>query len=238
MLSGGNMRNKKKYYAVQVGRKPGIYKEWYGKDGAERQIKGFSGAIYKGFVTKEKAVEFLQNSFIKTKNAKYSLGENDSEFDLRNKRVVMYTDGGCISNPGPGGYGIVLLDGRTRKELSGGYRLTTNNRMELIACITGLKALEAETPVIIYSDSKYVVDGISKGWAYKWRKNGWKKPDNKPAENTDLWEELLGLCREYEVEFIWVKGHEGIEENERCDDLARKAALQGVLMDDEGYPKK
>jgi ribonuclease HI len=140
------------------------------------------------------------------------------------KKVTLYTDGGCINNPGPGGYGVVLLYEKKRKELSAGFRHTTNNRMELLACIQGLKALKYPCAVTLYSDSQYVVNGISKGWAKRWRAKGWMRNQLDPAENADLWAILLDLCDIHRVEFCWVRGHAGNRENERCDQLAKDAA--------------
>ncbi|MDM8523006.1 ribonuclease HI [Desulfococcaceae bacterium HSG8] len=149
--------------------------------------------------------------------------------------VIIYTDGGCIKNPGPGGYGAVLIYGKHRKELSGGFRRTTNNRMELMACIVGLKALKYKCSVQLYSDSKYVVNGITKGWARRWRANGWMRNETDRAENPDLWEQLLDVCALHEVKFFWVKGHAGHSENERCDKLAGEACRRGDLPPDVGY---
>ncbi|MBR6695387.1 MAG: ribonuclease HI [Oscillospiraceae bacterium] len=136
------------------------------------------------------------------------------------KRVEIFTDGACSGNPGPGGYGAILKYGEHIKELSGGEEQTTNNRMELTAVITALEALKEPCLVILTTDSKYVVDGLEKGWAKSWRENGWKKKDKKPALNPDLWGRLLDLLEVHEVKFNWVKGHAGHPENERCDELA------------------
>lgn len=136
------------------------------------------------------------------------------------KRVEIFTDGACSGNPGPGGYGAILRYGEHIKELSGGEEQTTNNRMELTAVITALEALKEPCLVVLTTDSKYVVDGIEKGWAKSWRENGWKKKDKKPALNPDLWGKLLDLLEVHEVKFNWVKGHAGHPENERCDELA------------------
>ena len=149
--------------------------------------------------------------------------------------VVMYTDGGCLGNPGPGGFGVVLMCGGHRKELSEGYKLTTNNRMELLACIKGLEALKRPCRVTLHTDSQYVVNGISKGWAQRWRANGWKRNKKDKAINPDLWGRLLDLCAEHEVSFKWVKGHAGHKENERCDYLANSAGARPNLLDDENY---
>lgn len=135
-------------------------------------------------------------------------------------KVDLYTDGACSGNPGPGGYGAILRCGKFEKEISGGEAETTNNRMELMAVISGLEALNRSCSVTIYSDSKYFVDGIEKGWAKSWRKNGWRKGDKSPAKNPDLWERLLNLLDMHEVKLVWLKGHAGHPENERCDRLA------------------
>lgn len=136
------------------------------------------------------------------------------------KYVEIYTDGACSGNPGPGGWGVILRYGNKEKELSGGELNTTNNRMELTAAIKGLSALKEPCTVKLVTDSKYVADGIIKGWAESWRKNGWRKADKKPALNPDLWEQLLNLLNEHTVNIEWVKGHAGHPENERCDELA------------------
>lgn len=136
------------------------------------------------------------------------------------KEVRLFTDGACSGNPGPGGWGAILQYKGQEKELSGGEPMTTNNRMELLAAIEGLSALKQPCRVTLTSDSKYLVDAVTKGWVYGWQKKGWKKSDNSPALNVDLWERLLPLLKYHEVEFVWVKGHAGHPENERCDRLA------------------
>ena len=136
------------------------------------------------------------------------------------KSVEIFTDGACSGNPGPGGWGAILRFGSAEKELSGGETETTNNRMELTAVIEGLSALKEPCIVKLTTDSKYVADGVTKGWAESWRKNGWRKADKKPALNPDLWEKLLDLLKIHQVEICWVKGHAGHIENERCDRLA------------------
>ncbi len=136
------------------------------------------------------------------------------------KTVYIYTDGACSGNPGPGGWGAILRYGGREKELSGGEAQTTNNRMELTGVIAALEALREPCRVELYSDSKYVVDALDKGWAEKWRAKGWKKPDKKPALNPDLWERLLALAEAHELHCHWVKGHAENEFNNRCDALA------------------
>ena len=151
------------------------------------------------------------------------------------RQVTIYTDGACTGNPGPGGYGAVLEYGEHRREISGGYRLTTNNRMELMGPIAALEALKERCVVTLYSDSRYVVDAVSKGWARRWQAKGWMRNKNDPAVNPDLWARLISLCDRHDVEFLWVPGHAGIPQNERCDQLAVNAAHQAKLPTDEGY---
>lgn len=154
---------------------------------------------------------------------------------MEKKFVELYTDGACRGNPGKGGYGVILKYGQVEKELSAGYACTTNNRMELLAAIVGLEALKMPCRVDLYSDSKYLADSITKGWVYSWKKKGWKKADNKPALNVDLWERLLPLLEIHQVEIIWIKGHAGHPKNERCDFLATSAAEGENLLTDQNY---
>ena len=149
------------------------------------------------------------------------------------KHVTIYTDGACHGNPGPGGYAAILLFNGKRKELSQGYRNTTNNRMELRAAISGLAALSDKCRVTLYSDSQYLVQGMTQGWAVKWRANGWKRNKKEAAKNPDLWDKLLNLSEHHEVEFKWTRGHAGDVENERCDELANQAARGPNLEEDE-----
>lgn len=142
------------------------------------------------------------------------------------KEVELFTDGACSGNPGPGGWGAILRYKGKEKELSGGEEDTTNNRMELTAVIEALSALKEPCHVTLTSDSKYVIDSITKGWAESWKKRGWKKADKSPALNVDLWETLLTLLDRHEVTFVWVKGHNGHPYNERCDELATTFADQ------------
>lgn len=136
------------------------------------------------------------------------------------KKVEIFTDGACSGNPGPGGYGVVLRYGTAEKELSGGAENTTNNRMELTAAIVGLEALKERCSVTLYSDSKYLVDAINCGWAVRWREKGWMRTNRDKAQNPDLWDRLLKLLEVHSVTFVWVKGHAGHPENERCDKMA------------------
>ena len=136
------------------------------------------------------------------------------------KKIYAYTDGACSGNPGPGGWGAILKYGEHVRELSGGEAETTNNRMELTAVIEALSALREACEVEICSDSRYVVDAVEKGWVYAWQKKGWKRSNNEPALNVDLWQKLLPLLKRHKVTFKWIKGHSGHPENERCDALA------------------
>ncbi len=237
---------KKKYYAIAVGRKPGIYQKW---SEAELQVKGFKGAKFKGFYTKSEAENWLQNpvyqavgqrSHAKVKKNKSKSEKSSAGVDQTPKQgeITIYTDGGSINNPGPGGYGVVIVQNDDYSEFSGGYSLTTNNRMELMGCIVALgKLTTTDKPVALYSDSSYVVNGIKKGWAAKWRENNWLKSDRRPALNADLWAELLNLVEKFNISFNWVKGHAGNPLNERCDELAVTAARSRGLPPDKGYKK-
>ncbi|MFZ5519014.1 MAG: ribonuclease HI [Candidatus Zhuqueibacterota bacterium] len=231
---------KKNYYVVFIGRSPGIYKEWFGEKGAEAQITGFSGARYKGFATLGEAKQAL-NQFKKTnvmtpaKKPPVQYEPLIPQPEPGRRHILMYTDGGCIGNPGPGGYGVVIMNGEKKREISGGFRHTTNNRMELSACILGLQALKTASNVMLHSDSRYVVYGMTKGWAQRWRSRNWMRTKIEPAENADLWAQLLQLCERHRVQFVWVKGHAGHPENERCDELATRAARQPDLPADVAF---
>ncbi|NWH06142.1 ribonuclease HI [Desulfobacter latus] len=232
-----------KFYAVARGRKTGIFTSW---PDAERQVKGFAGARFKSFKTKQEALAFLADpadtaSTCSTKNLsdtpkKRKNGRRQQAgHEYPENAVMVYTDGGAIGNPGPGGYGVVFETGET---FSGGFNLTTNNRMELLAVIVALEALEGETrPICLHSDSRYVVNGINKNWAKAWKRRGWKKSDGTPAMNPDLWQRLLNLLPGLNIRFIWVKGHAGDPLNEACDHLANSTARMSGLPDDTGYLK-
>ncbi len=239
---------KKKYYAVAVGRSTGIFTQWFGEGGAEKLVRGYTGAVYKGFPTIEEARAFIEankgrkkkpatTAKKKTSSRSKTTAGQKAPAPVKPGQIVMYTDGGALGNPGPGGYGAVIIENGKTKELSKGYRNTTNNRMELMAVIAGLSAIKKSSSIVLHSDSKYVVNGITKGWAKKWKANDWKKSDKSPALNTDLWDQLLKLCDKHDVEFRWVKGHAGIAGNERCDELAVKAASGSRLAVDRIYEK-
>ena len=239
-------KKQKKYYAVIRGFKPGIYDTWYGDDGAEIQVNGFSNPIYKGFKSFGEAQEWL-NSFKSTHDAEYkrpssicSSQVTYSEIEKSGANVIIYTDGGSLGNPGPGGFAAVIIKGKGKKtsEISGGFRLTTNNRMELMACIEALENINSNSSVILYSDSKYVVDAIEKGWVKRWQANNWMRNKNEPAKNADLWNRLLDLCDKHSIKFRWIKGHANNPGNEKCDQLAKRAAMSGDLPEDEIFEKE
>lgn len=238
----------KKFYAVARGKNPGIYSRWFGPGGAHEQVAGFAGAVYKGFPTIEEAREFVRNPPARRGPKKPSAGRSNtareaetipaSLADVPDRDALIFTDGGALGNPGPGGYGAVILEGDGRRELSGGRRRTTNNRMELMAVIEALDACEPGRKILLFSDSRYVVDAVEKGWARRWQANDWMRNKTDPAVNPDLWERLLDLLDRREVRFGWVKGHAGVEHNERCDELVRsESAKGGALPADEEYEK-
>ena len=238
---------KKKHYVVLRGHKPGLYRQWFGKGGAAEQVQGFPNAAYRGFHTLEEAAAWLRELGADTlpdlppdladllAHQPELPGDDGPDALLEEGKVLLYTDGSALDNPGPGGFGVVLRYKGHRKELSGGFRLTTNNRMELLACIEGLKALKQACLVVLYSDSKYVVEGMTKGWAQRWRANGWRLAGGDSVRNADLWRKLLRLCEQHDVEFRWVRGHSGNRENQRCDRLAVSAAQGRGLPADAGY---
>ncbi len=274
--------NRKRFYAVAAGRRPGIYTQWFGPAGAEAQVRGFPGARYKGFATLAEAKSWLEALSCAARPAasgdtdpaaapqeapqiaerrgeagpcrlvahhKTDAAESRPQGSRkaapqrrpkeRAGRILVFTDGSSIDNPGPGGYGAVILKGDERIELSGGFRRTTNNRMELMGCIAALSRIEPPGQrVLVKTDSRYVVDGITKGWAARWRRNGWMRNAEEPAENSDLWQRLLELVDRHDVRFEWIRGHAGHAENERCDALARAESAKRNLPPDPGYEEK
>ena len=228
---------KKKFYAVAVGRKAGIFTDW---TAAEKQVKGFPGARYKSFLIKADAEKWLQDPvYSKKKPSPDRAAKKDVDPDKNGADIAIYTDGGCSNNPGPGGYGAVIVAAGRQVEVSGGYRLTTNNRMEMMAAIVALRRFETSAESIqLYSDSSYLVNGIKKGWVVKWQRNGWKKSDGGDVLNIDLWQELIRLTAKGNVNFQWVKGHAGNALNERCDRLAVSFARKEGLPVDYEYETK
>lgn len=242
-------KSKKQFYVVINGRKPGIYSNWFGAGEAAEQVKGYPDAVYKGFFTREAAIDWLNEipkknllnlapdlvEFLDPARKYTSNSSSASAVLLDADKVVMFTDGSTNPQTGAGGYGVILKQKGRVKELSGGFRQTTNNRMEIYACIAGLRQLKNKSDVVIFSDSQYVVNSMSKGWAIKWQKRGWMRNKKDRAENADLWEQLLSLCDQHSVEFRWVKGHNSTKENERCDRLAVQASRKKNLPSDTGY---
>jgi ribonuclease HI len=239
------------FYAVKKGRAPGIYKTWAEY---EAQVKGFADAIYKGFRTRADAKKFLAQEIEEqphraTRAEREQLQMSRREWDRAEERaeisrsarnddagrVMIYTDGSAIRNPGPGGYAAVMLYGARRKEVCNGFRLTTNNRMELMAALVGLEMLRRKCAVTIYTDSKYLRDAMMNGWLTRWLKNGWRTRDGTPVANMDLWTRLWAQTQKHDVKFEWVRGHAGNAENERCDELATQMAARDDLPPDEGY---
>ena len=242
-------RSPKRFYAVIRGRNPGIYDSWAGPGGAEEQVRSFPGALFKGFATRKEAREYLASSGSLKLEGRTSgeppvkraaqAGEPGSTEPPERPGTIVFADGSSINNPGPGGYGVVIREGKSRRELSGGFRLTTNNRMELTAVIEALSPSRSPAGAGHQSTPtrRYVVDGISRGWARKWKRRAGMRDARNTAENVDLWSVLLDLVERYEPRFVWVKGHAGNTENERCDVLAKRAAQGPNLPPDLAYEK-
>lgn len=227
---------KKKFYAVAVGRKTGIFTDWAS---AEKQVKRCAGAKFKSFPTEKEALAWMDDPVYEKKAGKTKEHKPATNVNFGKDDIVIHTDGGSINNPGPGGYGAVIERDGERQEYSGGFRLTTNNRMEMTAALVALQKVGETTQKIhIFSDSSYLVNGIEKGWARKWKSKGWKKGDGQIAVNSDLWQKLLDLLDVLNVKFHWVKGHAGHELNERCDKLAVAAARNEPTAVDAGYEKE
>ena len=248
------MSNKKskKIYLVVKGRQPGLYTEWFGPGGAAEQVKDFPDAVYKGFYTREAAVQWLQPARPPDPRRPSPLPApaarvRSSPSLCRGRRASLPCCAPaqpCSSpmaapspTPVPAATASCCVYKDLRRELSGGFRLTTNNRMELLACIAGLSALESPADAVLFSDSSYVVDGITKGWAKRWQSRGWLRTKTEKAENIDLWERLLALCAARKVDFRWVRGHAGDPDNERCDRLATQAASRKNLPPDENFER-
>lgn len=202
---------RKHFYVVIHGRQPGIYQEWFGEEGAAVQVEGLDEAIFKGFETIEEALqwirEFGRETLLRLAPDLFVLVDRHSsgqktkspEDWLRAGSVVIHTHGAVIANPDLGGYGVVLCFGNHRRELSGGFRGTSDRRMELIACIEGLKVLKFTCWVVLYSDSSNVVNGMTRGWAERWQAEGWRLSDDQDVMNADLWKQLVTLCRKHHV---------------------------------------
>lgn len=219
---------KKKYYAVRKGHKEGLFVQWFGKDGAQIQVQGFPGAEFKSFASRKEAEQYLSSKAEK----------NTAHLQENIQPIRVFTDGGAVGNPGPGGYGVVILmPDEEQRELCGGFRWTTNNRMELMGGIVALEALNTDAPITLCSDSRYMVDAVNKGWVHAWRRQGWRKANGAPALNVDLWKRFLKQLEAKNVMLKWVKGHAGNRWNERCDQLVHEAIDKGDLAIDVEYEK-
>ncbi len=240
-------QRKKSIYIVLRGRQPGVYSRWDGLQGAQAQVEGFGGAVYKGFFNLEEAINWVKEQPadqisppIKAWLAEQCTSPRDGlnekiESHLEQGGVVIFTDGSASGNPGRGGYGAVIIQSGKREEISGGFLHTTNNRMELYACIAALERLPEPARVLLITDSAYVARAFSEGWLQQWERRGWRRRDGEPVENPDLWQQLDRLCKIHSVEFHWIKGHNARPENERCDQLASSAARKTDLLEDKGY---
>ncbi len=227
---------KQKFYAIARGYETGIYTSW---PEAKNLIDGYKGAMYKSFYSREEAEAWLENPGYSPKGKKPIGGVSQSPKIFSKKDgIIIFSDGGSINNPGPGGYGAIIIKNGEEIELSRGYSLTTNNRMELMGVIAALESIKgSKEKVRVYTDSRYVVDAMTKGWIKNWQRNGWLKSDKTPVLNRDLWEKLVKLTAEFDIEFNWVKGHAGNHYNERCDSLAVSSAKSGKYIVDEAFER-
>ncbi|MCI6159092.1 MAG: ribonuclease HI [Selenomonadaceae bacterium] len=234
------MAEKKKVYAVKRGRSTGLFNSW---PMCQKQVAGFPGAVYKGFATAAEAMRWLsgvtgaeEKAYAAKKSqprasippARAASAYRTSPVSPGGADYIVYTDGSCLRNPnGPGGWAAVITEVRTGAvtELSDGEHSTTNNRMELSAAIAGLSAIETPSKIALYTDSQYLRRAFVNHWLVNWKRRGWKKADGNPVLNQDLWMRLDALYSRHQVQFHWVKGHVGIEQNERCDQLAKAAAM-------------
>ena len=234
------MAEKKKVYAVKRGRSTGLFNSW---PMCQKQVAGFPGAVYKGFATAAEAMRWLsgvtdaeEKAYAAKKSqprasippARNASAYHTAPVSSGGADYIVYTDGSCLRNPnGPGGWAAVITEVRTGAvtELSDGEHSTTNNRMELSAAIAGLSAIETPSKIALYTDSQYLRRAFVNHWLVNWKRRGWKKADGNPVLNQDLWMRLDALYNRHQVQFHWVKGHIGIEQNERCDHLAKAAAM-------------
>ncbi len=226
-----------KYYAVAQGHKTGIFTSW---PETQRLVQGYPNAIYKSFKTREEAQAFLENPVYGKSGAprRKKATKGAVPPPCPDNAVVVYTDGSAIGNPGPGGYGVVIQQpgAGTSQEYTDGFDRTTNNRMEMMAVIVALETLSGcPHPIVLHSDSQYVLNAVTKGWARGWKKRGWKKSDGNPALNPDLWKRLLAALEGLDIRFQWVKGHAGNPLNERCDELANTTARKPGHPRDKGF---
>jgi len=210
---------KNKVYAVRQGRKTGIFSTWVE---CEKQVKGYTGAKFKSFATVPEALVWLEEGTSSKTTGKHSQEKVNADY-------VVYTDGSCLRNPGgPGGWAAILTETSTGKsiELHNGESCTTNNRMELSAAVAALSHIMESSSIALYTDSQYLKNAFTKHWIKGWKRNGWKTSTGSDVKNRDLWEKLDVLFQKHQVDFHWVKGHAGIAENERCDQLAKSEAMK------------
>ena len=211
----------KKIYAISKGRTTGIVMTW---DECQKSVKGFSGASFKGFDTREEAENWLSNS------NKYSVAKPAQGKIQHRKPIdyIIYTDGSCLKNPGPGGYAAVIIDtySKLAKTVSGGESDTTNNRMELSAAIAALSAIPEKSNVVIYTDSQYMKNAFTNEWLSNWKISNWKTSSGSPVKNIDLWKSLDDISKRFNIEWNWVKGHNNVLYNEKCDELAKAEAMK------------
>ncbi|MFN3309970.1 MAG: ribonuclease HI [Anaerolineales bacterium] len=242
---------RKSLYVVLKGHQPGVYPQWEGSEGAKIQVEGFGNAVYKGFYTAEEASNWLKSQAKeplppplmkwlieqerKAANHSSKSLKSLTETHLQAGGTVIFTDGATLGNPGRGGYAAAILQNENRREISGGFRLTTNNRMELYACIAALESIQPPQKVLLITDSAYIYRATMQGWLQRWAENGWKQRRGRAVENRDLWQRLHRLCQCFTVEVYWIKGHNATLENERCDWLANRAAQKPNLPEDQGY---
>ena len=223
------MATKKKFYVVKQGRTKGIFFTW---EDCKKQVDGYPKASFKGFALMEEALEWLYCGSSRAKKEAYKKRlEADKPVSIEEfaPNFIAYTDGSCLKNPnGPGGWATVITDTETGEitELCDGCPSTTNNRMELQAAIAAMSFPKEPSKIALYTDSKYLKNAFTEGWLVNWKKRGWIKSDGEPVLNQDLWEQLDELYQKHEVVFYWVKGHVGIQQNERCDALARREAIK------------
>ncbi len=230
------------------GRAPGIYRTWFGAGGAAEQVQGIDDALYRGFYTEEEMAAWLAGlpqgmlkraapalaEFADGFSGTASSQEKEINALLEAGKAVIFTDGAANTRTRRGGFGAVIRQGKKREELSGGYRGTTNNRMELTAVIKALETLKKRSDVVVFSDSKYVVRAMTEGWIDNWHANGWKRAKKQKLMNADLWQQLYALNKKHDVQYRWVRGHSGTRENERCDRLAVAASQKSRLPIDKG----
>jgi ribonuclease HI len=223
------------YYVVVRGHRPGIYTRRFGPNGFAAQLVGHPNTLWKRVASLDEARAWLEEVGATALLDHVAPAEAAPTAESALSAVTIYTDGGAEPNPGRAGWAAVLLFGEHQRELSGGYALSTNNRMEILAAIHALEALKRPCRVTLYSDSRYLVDAMTLGWAKRWQEQGWMRNRKDRAQNPDLWERLLALCAEHMVSFEWTRGHAGQAENERCDQLAGEALRRDDLPPDPGY---